>query len=114
MSRAAAAILVGLSLVGCTQPPLATGTPMERDRATLVVDNRSTLEMTIYALRGSQRVRLGQASAIGQTAMTIPPDFVGGSPFRFIADPIGSTRAPVTQELTVMPGDTVEMQIPPR
>jgi hypothetical protein len=32
---------------------------------------------------------------------------------RFIADPIGGRRASVSQEITVGPGDTVVMTIPP-
>jgi hypothetical protein len=37
----------------------------------------------------------------------------GLTQLRFIADPIGSTRASVSEEITVAPGDTVMMTIPP-
>jgi hypothetical protein len=37
----------------------------------------------------------------------------GLTPLRFIADPIGGRRASVSQEITVSPGDTVVMTIPP-
>jgi hypothetical protein len=35
------------------------------------------------------------------------------TPLRFIADPIGGNRASVSQEITVVPGDTVVLTIPP-
>jgi len=37
----------------------------------------------------------------------------GLATLRFIADPIGATRPSVSEEITVAPGDTVMMTIPP-
>jgi len=37
----------------------------------------------------------------------------GLTPLRFVADPIGGNRASVSQEITVAPGDTVVLMIPP-
>jgi hypothetical protein len=37
-----------------------------------------------------------------------------GGPLRFLADPIGGNRTPVSQEMTVQPGDIVTLTIPPQ
>ena len=48
-----------------------------------------------------------------KTNFTIPSTLLSGlTPMRFIADPIGGSRASVSQEITVAPGDTVLMTIP--
>ena len=70
--------------------------------------------MNVYAARSAQRVRLGTATGNSKTNFTVPSTLVNGlTPLRFIADPIGGTRASVSQEITVAPGDTVVLTIPP-
>ncbi len=80
----------------------------------LQVDNQGFLDMNVYAARSSQRVRLGTATGNGKTSFTIPSSLVSGlTPLRFVADPIGGRRASVSEEITVAPGDTVVLTIPP-
>lgn len=83
--------------------------------ATLEVENRSTYRMTIYVVRQSgARRRLGQAGSLATTRFTIPRTLLFGiTPLRFQADPIGRDRAPISDEITVVPGDTVKLVIPP-
>lgn len=88
---------------------------MPPPQTTLRVDNQAVLDMTIYALRGSERRRLGFAGALRVTLLQIPPSLIfGATPLRFLADPIGSNRAPVSEEISVSPGDEVTLQIPPQ
>jgi hypothetical protein len=80
----------------------------------LQVDNQGFLDMAVYASRSGQRIRLGTATGNSKTNFTIPPSIVSGlTPLRFVADPIGGRRASVSQEITVAPGDTVVLTIPP-
>jgi hypothetical protein len=80
----------------------------------LRVENQAFLDMTIYVYRGSQRVRLGTATGNSVTRLTIPPNLIfGATPLRFQADPIGGSRAPISSEITVSPGDEVVLTIPP-
>lgn len=80
----------------------------------LRVNNQAFLDMTIYVYRSSQRVRVGVATGSSTTRMTIPSNLIFGStPLRFQADPIGANRQPVSQEITVSPGDEVTLIIPP-
>jgi hypothetical protein len=81
----------------------------------LRVDNQSVADMTIYALRGSEKIRLGLATGIKVSMLTIPPYLIySATPLRFLADPIGSSRTPVSDEITVSPGDVVTLTIPPQ
>ena len=80
----------------------------------LRVENQAFLDMTIYVYRSSQRIRLGIANGNGTTRFTIPSNLIfGATPLRFQADPIGSNRTSISQEITVTPGDEVTLTIPP-
>lgn len=83
-------------------------------RTTLRVENQGFSDMTIYAIRSGQRIRLGIATGSQTTTFTIPSNLIfGATPLRFLADPIGSNRTPVSDEITVQPGDQVRLIIPP-
>jgi hypothetical protein len=87
----------------------------EEPATTLLVENSSSFEMTIYVLRGAERVRLGTARASMDSRLRLPRGLVfGATPLRFQADPIGSPRTPISQEILVRPGDEVTLRIPPR
>jgi hypothetical protein len=79
----------------------------------LEVDNQAVLDMNIYVMRSSQRIRLGTATGLHTSQFKIPNDLIfGATPLRFLADPIGANRLPVSDEISVAPGDTVHMTIP--
>jgi hypothetical protein len=70
--------------------------------------------MTVYAARSAQRIRLGLAPGHANTVFTVPAGLMNGlTQLRFIADPIGGARPSVSEEITVAPGDSVVLQIPP-
>jgi hypothetical protein len=82
-------------------------------RTTLRVENAGFLDMTVYVLDGSQRVRLGIANGNTTTELTIPPHLVRGvTSLRFLSDPVGGNRAPVSDQIVVEPGDRVTLLIP--
>ena len=87
----------------------------EPEPTTLLVDNQSFLDANIYVLRGGQRVRLGLARGNGRTRLTIPANLIfGATNLQFLADPVGSSRTPVSSEIRVDAGDEVRLTIPPR
>jgi hypothetical protein len=82
--------------------------------AAIRVDNQSFADMTVYAARSAQRVRLGLAPGHANTVFTVPSALMNGlTQLRFIADPIGGARVSVSEEITVAPGDSVVLTIPP-
>ena len=90
------------------------GNPSPNEPTVVEVDNQGFVDMTIYAVRSSQRFRLGLATGNSKTRLTIPTSVSGGlASLRFIADPIGGRRNTVSQEITIAPGDTVVLTIPP-
>jgi hypothetical protein len=83
---------------------------------TVQVVNQGFADMTIYVVSDAgQRIRLGLATGNSTQTFTIPRSMVNGgaTPIRFLADPIGGTRSPVSDQLTVSPGDNVVLTIPP-
>ena len=78
------------------------------------VQNQSFYDMTVYVVRSGSRTRLGMVNGNSTAVFEIPRTFVNpGLPIRFMADPIGSSRTPFSQEIPVNPGDTIVLQIPP-
>lgn len=94
-----------------TQEP----SPEPSQAAMVEVRNQGFSDMVVYALSGGQRIRLGMATGHSTQTFTIPRTLVrGAGPIRFLADPIGGNRTPVSEELTVRPGDVVTLTIPPQ
>lgn len=94
----------------------APGTGADPDAAAqLQVDNQGFSDMVIYAVNGGQRVRLGLATGHSTRMFTIPRYLVRGSgTLQFLADPVGGARTPVSEEMTVQPGDLISITIPPQ
>ena len=79
------------------------------------VENQGFTDMVIYAVNGGQRVRLGMATGNSTKTFSIPRYLTSGAgPIRFLADPVGGNRTPVSEEMSVQPGDIVTLTIPPR
>src|SRR4051812_12993308 len=114
--RVAMAMLVACvalaSACSMNKNPDETAEPVPPTR--LRVENQAFLDMTIYVYRSSQRIRLGSATGNSVTRLTIPANLIfGATALRFQADPIGGSRAPISSEITVSPGDEVVLTIPP-
>jgi hypothetical protein len=102
------------TVAACSTFTRGSATAGQNQPTILEVDNQGFQDMDVYAVRLGQRVRLGLATGIHKTNFTIPSSLVSGlTPLSFIADPIGGRRPSVSQEITVAPGDTVVMTIPP-
>ena len=105
-------ISLALAAAGCARTAQESERELE-PRTTITVDNRSWSQMTIYVLRSGQRVRLGQVAGTSTSTFVIPANLIfGGTALRFLADPLGSNVTPVSHEITVFPGDQVQMIIP--
>ncbi|NIR47325.1 hypothetical protein GWO43_02470 [candidate division KSB1 bacterium] len=110
--RTSAVILLLLAIIWSCSSATRQAQDESEPKTTIRVDNRNTLDMTIYALRNSHRVRLGIVSSLSTKVLTIPDHLVRGTlSLRFLADPVGSARTPISEQLTVIPGDQVEMII---
>ena len=110
----ASAVLLLLLFSACSANPREQGTGAEED-ATARVENRAWTDMTIYAVAGGQRVRLGSVSGNSTRVLRIPSQVVGfGRSLTFVADPLGSDRTSTSFEIYVRPGDEITLTIPPQ
>ncbi|MEO7454901.1 MAG: hypothetical protein ABIY52_01470 [Gemmatimonadaceae bacterium] len=114
-SRATWLLLGALAFGGACSRNTPQDTAAEPVPVTSIkVENQAFLDMTIYVYRSSQRIRLGVATGNSTAKFIIPASLLFGStPLRFQADPIGRNRQPISQEISVSPGDEVQLIIPP-
>ena len=110
-----AAVVTVLTLAACKSTGSSGAPAPPRSEAFVRVENRSMLDMTIYVVRGGERRRLGLVNALTTQMLSIPSVLVEGSGvLRFQADPIGGSRAPISEEIFVRNGDVVQLIIPPQ
>jgi hypothetical protein len=85
------------------------------ERTVLKVENQGFADMNIFVLpETSNRVRLGTVTGTSNAYFTLPAYLLRGiRELRFQALPIATPRGPVTESITVTPGDTVVLTIPP-
>jgi hypothetical protein len=103
-----AALIFFLSCGSTTQQ---VGTRPEFE-TTVRVKNQNVLDMNVYILYDSQRIRLGFVPSISTRVFVIPDYLVTGvRSLRFLADPVGSRQTPISQEITVSPGEELELTI---
>jgi hypothetical protein len=108
------AVSIALLVAGCTGFRHGSNAIDPNQPTVVQVDNQGFLDMAVYVMRSSERIRLGTATGNSKSSFRVPVGIVSGlTPLRFIADPIGGTRASVSEEITVAPGDTVGLTIPP-
>jgi multidrug efflux pump subunit AcrA (membrane-fusion protein) len=106
-------LLLALSVAACGGRRARGPAPPDPPRTTVRVQNQNFLDMNVYVLNGSQRVRLGTVSGVSTRVFTIPSNLVFGmASLRFMADPVGSSQAPISQEISVRAGDQVQLTIP--
>lgn len=87
------------------QPP-----PLETK---VVVRNQKHVDMTLYVLSGTQRVRLGLVPGLGTRTFTIPPHLLSSSPMlRFGFDVIGDSGMRVSEEVQLSEGEQLELSVP--
>lgn len=118
--RSLLALLLVLAAPACARSTTATtsqGANADQNAPAYVrVENRAFTDMNIFVLRsGGQRIRLGLVSGASNATFTIPQGLLfGTTALRFMADPVGSSRTPISEEIGVRPGDTVTLTIPPQ
>ena len=91
-----------------------SGVPEPRPVTTLKVQNQNFLDMVVYVLLDAQRIRLGTVTGLSTQVLTLPDYIVRGSPqLRFEVHPIGGRGNPITETISVRPGDVIHLTIPP-
>jgi hypothetical protein len=79
------------------------------------VENQNYLDANVYVIGdGGARQRLGMITGNTNQDFVIPNYIVSpANTVRFMIEPIGSNVAPISESLTIRPGETVTLTIPP-
>lgn len=110
--KVACIALIGLA--GCAASTQSGPARPEQPATTVQVENQNFLDMTIYLVQNGRRFRLGDVPGVSTRTMVIPERFIFGiSSLQFQADPLGSSRAPISQSISVSQGDALRLIIPP-
>lgn len=104
--------LFGLGAAACHRPPAGPVNPLAE--VAVSVENRNFLDMDVFILRGTQRIRLGLVPGLSSRVLMVRPELIGYTQdVRFEVHPIGGRGDPVTETISVHPGDVVHLTIPP-
>ena len=114
LALALGAVVAGSS--GCVhRTPDQIAADAARPRAYVRVENGAFLDANIYVISSGTRQRLGTTSGNGNQTFQLPRGLIFGStPVSFLVDFIGSQRTPISDVISVSPGDTVVLTIPPQ
>lgn len=124
----AAAVAASLTLGACATgnsgmgaSPLPDGPSAGRSEAatqavepvTLKVSNYNWMDVVVYAVQGSSRVRLGQVTSMNTASFRLPTRMVSNSTqtVRLMVDPIGSTEGWQTEGINVHAGQQVQFNV---
>lgn len=117
IARFAAVVAMLATVAACHHTP----TPGRDDNAgpqaesRVRVENQAFLDMNVYIISSTGgRQRLGTVTGNTTQEFAIPAYIIGpANSVRFLCEPIGSNRAPISNSLSVQPGETVTLTIPP-
>ncbi|HMA03292.1 MAG: hypothetical protein ACM34L_14850 [Gemmatimonas sp.] len=79
------------------------------------VENQNFLDMNVFVIgNGGSRQRLGTVTGNTNQDFVIPDYIIGpANTVRFLIEPIGSNASPISNSLSIQPGQTVTLTIPP-
>ncbi len=110
--RALPLLLCTLAAAACHRAAVAPINPQAE--VAVNVDNQNFLDMNVFLVRGGQRIRLGTVPGLTSRILMVRPDLVGyGTELRFELHPIGGRSNPVSETISVRPGDVIQLTIPP-
>jgi len=108
----AALLLVAFAAVACHRGALAPLNPQAE--VAVAVANQNFLDMNVFLIRGGQRIRIGTVPGLTSRILMVRPELIGyGTELRFELHPIGGRSNPVTETISVRPGDVIHLTIPP-
>src|SRR6266571_2989384 len=99
----------------CCSGSGAAAPPNPLAEVAITVENQNFLDMDVFIVRsGGDRVRIGMVPGLSSRILMVRPDVVGyGSEVRFEVHPIGGRGNPISETMTVHPGDVIHLTIPP-
>jgi len=115
LARLATVVGMLIAVSACSHAAKHVGDD-DLDQTTRVrVENQAFLDMNVYVISdGGSRTRLGTVTGSSNQEFVIPAYIIGpANSVRFLVEPIGSNRSPISNSLSVRPGQSVTLTIPP-
>ena len=107
-----ALVLAAFTAAACHRGAVAPINPQAE--VAVSVENQNFLDMNVFLIRGGQRIRLGMVPGLTSSILMVRPELIGyGTELRFELHPIGGRANPVSETITVHPGDVIHLTIPP-
>lgn len=78
---------------------------------TVRVTNNNWSNMTVYAVRGTSRFRLGMVTSMATEVFRLPGALADAGGVRLLADPIGGSEQFITPTVQVRSGDEVKLEL---
>lgn len=111
-----AAGVLAFAAAGCGPRGVDVGTDSGadsvRDGTPVVVQNRGTLDVNIYAVRITERFNLGMVTTNSETTLYLPATL--GPPFRdlrIFVEPIGTRATYESDPILAASGDQIEVRV---
>jgi hypothetical protein len=112
--RANVVALVGLLAACSGHDTYGNSRPTPVQPVTIVrVRNTNWMDVTVFAVRGVTRKRIGFVTALATTSFTIPEGLAPDRTIRLLVDPVGSDRTFLADAVALMPGQTIELTVMP-
>ena len=86
---------------------------MPEPGVSLTVTNNNWLDVNVYAIRGSTRVRIGHVTGNGIAQLRIPRHLVVAGQVRLMADPIGSNDRYISEPISLDPDQRLQLNVAP-
>jgi hypothetical protein len=110
--RALPLLILALATAACHRGAVAPINPQAE--VAVSVDNQNFLDMNVFLIRGGQRIRLGTVPGLTSRILMVRPELIGyGTELQFEVHPIGGRSNPISETITVRPGDVIHLTIPP-
>ena len=115
LARLATVIAMLVTVAACNHAAKQPGDDDLEQPTRVRVENQAFLDMNVFVLtEGGARTRLGTVTGNTNQVFVIPAYVVGpANSVRFLVEPIGASRAPISNSLSIRPGQTVTLTIPP-
>jgi hypothetical protein len=103
------------TIAACSHATRNAGDEEARPTTRVHVENQNYLDANVYVIgNGGTRQRLGTVTGNTNQDFVIPEYIIGpANTVRFLIEPIGSNAAPISNSLSIQPGQTVTLTIPP-
>ena len=113
MPRARSLLLLSTLIAGlaCASDEERRGAPA--GPITVEVTNHNLLDVNVFAVGGSQTARLGTVTTNATQTFEVPGGLYLAGGLRLLVDPVGSVQGILTDEVQVLPGDTVSLTVMP-